>query len=56
MMSGSEVTPQFILSLIIGLLTVTCNVLVVWQNERAARRGRYVSHTQLDVLDHLEER
>ncbi|KAH8785118.1 hypothetical protein F5883DRAFT_636075 [Diaporthe sp. PMI_573] len=39
MMSGSEVTPQFILSLIIGLLTVTCNVLVVWQNERAARRG-----------------
>lgn len=36
---SGAVTPDFILALIIGLLTVTCNVLVIWQNERAARRA-----------------
>lgn len=35
---SSAVTPDFILALIIGLLTVSCNMLMIWQNERAARR------------------
>lgn len=53
---NGAVTPDFILNLIIGLLTVTCNVVVVYQNERAARRGGYVPHTQLDVpLDPKKE-
>lgn len=53
---NGAVTPDFILNLIIGLLTVTCNVLVVYQNERAARRGGYVSHTQSNVLLDPRER
>lgn len=53
---NGAVTPDFILNLIIGLLTVTCNVLVVYQNERAARRGGYVSQAQLEVLLDPRER
>lgn len=36
---SGTVTPDFILALIVGLLTITCKVLAIWQNERTARRA-----------------
>lgn len=39
-MSASEITPKFILDLIIGIITVVFNILMLLQAERIFRRTR----------------
>lgn len=41
-MSTSEMSPEFLLDLIIGIITVACNILMLLQAERIFQRTRYV--------------
>lgn len=45
----TQLSPEFILQLVTTFLTIACNILVILQNERSARRMRYVGTYDLDV-------
>lgn len=42
-MSASEVSPEFLLDLVIGIITVACNILMLLQAERIFQRTRYTA-------------
>jgi hypothetical protein len=39
-MSASEASPEFVLDLVIGIITVACNILMLLQTERIFQRTR----------------
>lgn len=42
-MSATEVSPEFLLDLVIGIITVLCNILMLLQAERIFQRTRSVT-------------